>query len=143
MRLVPNFKGFDFFPHDLRLPFMKYRDLAVGLSIVGMLLSLGLFFTRGLNYGVDFKGGTMIEVQSKDGAADIGAMREKLGKLGLGGVQIQQFGAPTDVLIRIEQQPGGDEREEHRIGSGLGVLAHRAEPAASCSWMIVGISPNR
>ena len=44
MRLVPNFKGYDFFPHDLRLPFMKYRDLAIGLSIVGMLLSLGLFF---------------------------------------------------------------------------------------------------
>ena len=122
MRLVPNFKGFDFFPHDLRLPFMKYRDLAVGLSIVGMLLSLGLFFTRGLNYGVDFKGGTMIEVQSKDGAADIGAMREKLGKLGLGGVQIQQFGAPTDVLIRIEQQPGGDAEQQVALKKTIDTL---------------------
>ena len=108
MNLLPNFKGIDFFPHDLRLPFMRYRDLAVGLSVVAMCLSLALFFFRGLNYGVDFKGGSMIEVQSTSGPADIGAMREKLGKLGVGGVQIQQFGAPTDVLIRIEEQPGGE-----------------------------------
>ncbi|MGD9804664.1 MAG: protein translocase subunit SecF [Hyphomicrobiaceae bacterium] len=112
MRFIPNFKGFDFFPHDLRLPFMRYRDLAVGLSIVAMVLSLGLFFVRGLNYGVDFKGGSMIEVQSVSGPADVAALRESLNKAGLGGVQIQQFGAPTDVLIRIEEQPGGEEAQQ-------------------------------
>jgi preprotein translocase subunit SecF/SecD/SecF fusion protein len=112
MRFIPNFKGFDFFPHDLRLPFMRYRDLATILSIVLMAISLGLFLVRGLNYGVDFKGGSMIEVQSKSGPADIGALREQLSKAGLGGVQIQQFGAPTDVLIRIEQQPGGDQAQQ-------------------------------
>ena len=122
MRLVPNFKGFDFFPHDLRLPFMKYRDLAVGLSIVAMAISLGLFFVRGLNYGVDFKGGTMLEVQSKTGPADITAMRDKLHKLGLGGVQIQQFGAPTDVLIRIEQQPGGDGEQQVALKKAVDAL---------------------
>ena len=122
MRLVPNFKGFDFFPHDLRLPFMKYRDLAVGLSIVAMAISLGLFFVRGLNYGVDFKGGTMIEVQSKEGPADITAMRDKLHKLGLGGVQIQQFGAPTDVLIRIEQQPGGEAEQQVALKKAIDAL---------------------
>ena len=122
MRLVPNFKGFDFFPHDLRLPFMKYRDLAVGLSIVAMAISLGLFFVRGLNYGVDFKGGTMLEVQSKTGPADISAMRDKLHKLGLGGVQIQQFGAPTDVLIRIEQQPGGDGEQQVALKKAVDAL---------------------
>ena len=122
MRLVPNFKGFDFFPHDLRLPFMKYRDLAVGLSVVAMALSLGLFFVRGLNYGVDFKGGTMLEVQSKTGPADITAMRDKLHKLGLGGVQIQQFGAPTDVLIRIEQQPGGDGEQQVALKKAVDAL---------------------
>ena len=122
MRLVPNFKGFDFFPHDLRLPFMKYRDLAVGLSVVAMALSLGLFFVRGLNYGVDFKGGTMIEVQSKDGPADISGMRDKLHKLGLGGVQIQQFGAPTDVLIRIEQQPGGESEQQAALKKAIDAL---------------------
>lgn len=112
MRFLPNFKGVDFFPHNVRLPFMKYKGLALALSVLAMALSLGLFFTRGLNYGVDFKGGSMIEVQSLSGPADIGALREKLGRLGLGGVQIQAFGAPTDVLIRIEEQPGGEAAQQ-------------------------------
>lgn len=112
MRFIPNFKGHDFFPHDLRLPFMRYRDLAVWMSVAAMALSLGLFFFRGLNYGVDFKGGTMIEVESTSGAADLEAMRSKLGGLGLGAVQIQNFGKPENVLIRIEQQSGGEAQQQ-------------------------------
>jgi len=108
MMFIPNFKGYDFFPHNLRLPFMRYKGLAITLSFIGMAASLALFLVHGLNYGVDFKGGSMIEVQSKTGPADIAQLREKLGKLGLGGVQIQSFGTPADVLIRIEQQEGGD-----------------------------------
>ena len=60
MRFIPNFKGFDFFPHDLRLPFMRYKGIALALSIVAMALSLAIFFAKSLNYGVDFKGGTLI-----------------------------------------------------------------------------------
>ena len=60
-----------------------------------MALSLAVCASRGLNYGVDFKGGSLIEVQSKTGPADIGALREKLNRLGLGAVQIQQFGRPA------------------------------------------------
>jgi preprotein translocase subunit SecF len=112
MQFIPNFKGYDFFPHDLRLPFMRYKALALTLSVVAMAASLALFFMLGLNYGVDFKGGTMIEVQSKTGPADIVQLREKLGKLGLGGVQIQSFGTPADVLIRIEQQEGGEAQQQ-------------------------------
>jgi preprotein translocase subunit SecF len=112
MNFIPNFKGMDFFPHDLRIPFMRYRDLAVGLSVMAMIISLALFFTRGLNYGVDFKGGSLIELQATSGTADIGVIRDKLHKLGLGTPQIQQFGAPADVLIRIEQQPGGDAEQQ-------------------------------
>jgi len=108
MRLIPNFKGFDFFPHNMRLPFMRYKGLALGLSILAMLLSLGLFFTKGLNYGVDFKGGTMLEIKSNSGPADVSALRDKLGSLGLGSVQIQEFGDPETVLIRLEEQPGGE-----------------------------------
>src|ERR1700741_2721487 len=99
MRLIPNFRGFDFFPHDLRLPFMRYKGLCLVLSIVAMALSLAIFAVRGLNYGVDFKGGSRLEVQSTSGPADSAALREKLGKLGLGAVQIQSFGTPNDVLI--------------------------------------------
>ena len=147
MTLLPNFKGFDFFPHDLRLPFMRYRDLAVGMSIVAMIVSLGLFFVRGLNYGVDFKGGSMIEVQSTLGPADLSGIREKLGGLGLGGVQIQQFGAPTDILIRIEEQPGGDGAQQVALKKvidalGTGYQQRRVEvvgPAVSSELRTTGL----
>ncbi len=146
MRLLPNFKGFDFFPHDLRLPFMRYRDVAVGISIVAMLLSLALFFIKGLNYGVDFKGGSMVEVQSTTGPADLAAMRDKLNHLGLGGVQIQQFGAPTDVLIRVEEQPGGEGAQQVALKKvvdalGSGYVQRRVEvvgPAVSSELRFTG-----
>lgn len=112
MFLVPDFKGFDFFPHHLRLNFMRLRDVCVGASLLAMVASLILIFTIGFNYGVDFKGGSMIEVQAKAGDADIGALRETLGGLGLGDVQIQEFGKSTDALIRIEQQPGGEAAQQ-------------------------------
>jgi preprotein translocase subunit SecF/SecD/SecF fusion protein len=108
MRFIPVFKGHDFFPHNTRFPFMRYKGICLWLSIIAMTLSLILLGVRGLNYGIDFKGGSMVEVQSTQGPADIAALRDKLGGLGLGGVQIQTFGAPTDVLIRVEEQPGGE-----------------------------------
>jgi preprotein translocase subunit SecF len=81
------------------------------LSIVAILL----FFFHGLNFGIDFVGGTLIEVQSKTGPADIAKMRTTLGGLGLGEVQLQEFGAPTDVLIRVAQQPGGEQAQQAAI----------------------------
>jgi preprotein translocase SecF subunit len=136
---IPNFKGVDFFPHDTRINFMRFKSICFWGSILAMLLSLGLFFTKGLNYGVDFKGGSMIEVQSKSGPADISGMRRTLGGLGLGDVQIQQFGAPTDVLIRIEQQAGGDVAQQAALAKvkkalGDGFIERRVEvvgPAVS------------
>ena len=111
MLIVPNFKGYDFFPHGTHLPFMKFKAICFWASIVAMALSLLVIGVRGFNYGVDFKGGTMVEVQSKAGPADIAGMRAKLGGLGLGDVQIQQFGSASDVLIRVEQQAGNDPKD--------------------------------
>jgi preprotein translocase subunit SecF len=122
MRFIPNFKGLDFFPHDLRLPFMRFKGLCLALSIIAMLLSLAIIWERGFNYGVDFTGGTMLEVQSKAGPADIGELRDKLGRLGIGNVQIQSFGKATDVLIRIEQQKGGEAAQQAALDKVLGAL---------------------
>jgi preprotein translocase subunit SecF len=112
MRLLPNFKGHDFFPHDLRVPFMRFKGVCLLLSIVAMAASLGLFLANGLNYGVDFRGGTVLQLQSKTGPADIGQLRDKLGRLGIGIPQIQRFGNDTDVMVRIEEQPGGEAAQQ-------------------------------
>ena len=130
---VPDFKGFDFFPHDLRLPFMRFKGLCLALSIIAMAISLGLYFTRGLNYGVDFKGGSLIEVQHKNGPADLAAMRTQLNDLGLGGVQIQSFGSDTDVLIRVEEQPGGDAEQQVAMKKVVDSLGPTIRNAASRS----------
>ena len=147
MFLVPDFKGFDFFPHGTRLDFMKWKGLCFSLSMIAMAMSLGLFLVKGLNYGVDFKGGSLIEVQSKSGPADLGAVRERVGGLGLGDVQVQSFGAPTDVLIRVEEQPGGDKAQQDALNKvvtalGDGFTQRRVEvvgPAVSSELRTTGI----
>jgi preprotein translocase subunit SecF len=111
MLFLPNFKGFDFFPHGTHLPFMRFKGPCLLASIIAMALSFVLIATYGFNFGVDFKGGTIVEVQSKSGPADLAELRRSLGGLGLGEVQIQSFGAPSDVLIRVEQQTGTDARD--------------------------------
>jgi preprotein translocase SecF subunit len=127
MFLVPDFKGIDFFPHGTRLNFMKFKNVCFFGSIAAMLVSLFLIFTMGFNYGVDFKGGAMIEVKSKDGPDDITSLRSKIGELGLGDVQIQTFGSPQDVLIRIEEQAGGDQAQQDALKKVQGVLGDAYE----------------
>jgi preprotein translocase subunit SecF len=119
---IPNFKGFDFFPHGTHINFMRFKAVCFWGSILAMALAIGLIAFKGFNYGVDFKGGSMIEVQSSAGPADIAAMRSKLGSLGLGDVQIQQFGSGNDVLIRVEQQPGGDGAQQGALKSVIDAL---------------------
>src|SRR5690554_1879458 len=112
MFLVPDFKGHDVFSHHLNLPIMRYKEVYLAISILLMLLSLGLVMFKGFNLGVDFKGGSMIEVRAKSGEADLGDMRSSLGALGLGSVTIQNIGSAGDVLIRVEQQPGEEEAQQ-------------------------------
>jgi preprotein translocase SecF subunit len=123
MRFFPKFNGYDFFPHGTRIDFMRWRDICFWGSIVSIIVSIALFLTMGLNYGVDFKGGTMLEVQTKSGTpADIQTMRNQLGGLGLGDVQIQEFGTTNDVLIRLEAQPGGEEAQQAAMKKVLDTL---------------------
>ena len=108
-------KGLRFIPSDTRIGFIRYRMISFAVSGLLMLASLGLFFTAGLNYGIDFKGGTLIEVRNKSGPVDLASMRSRLSTIGVGEVQIQEFGAPSDVLIRIEQQKGGEKNQQNAI----------------------------
>jgi preprotein translocase subunit SecF len=102
-------------PDDTKFDFMRFRRISFPISAVLSIVAILLFFFHGLNFGIDFVGGTLIEVQSKTGPADIAKMRATLGGLGLGEVQLQEFGAPTDVLIRVAQQPGGEQAQQAAI----------------------------
>ena len=95
-------------PDDTHFDFTRFRRISFPISAALSIVAIILFFTHGLNFGIDFKGGTLLEVQSKTGTSDIASMRATLSNLGLGEVQLQQFGGPADVLIRLAQQPGGE-----------------------------------
>src|ERR1700675_3642887 len=94
---------------------MRFRRISFPVSALLSIAAIALFFFHGLNFGIDFVGGTLMEVQSKSGPADLSKMRTTLNGLGLGDVQLQQFGAPTDVLIRVAQQPGGEAAQQAAV----------------------------
>ncbi len=102
-------------PDDTRFDFMRFRRISFPLSALMTVIAVTLYFTHGLNFGIDFRGGTLMEVQAKSGQADLAQMRAALSTLELGEFQLQQFGGPADVLIRISQQPGGDEAQQHAL----------------------------
>jgi preprotein translocase subunit SecF len=102
-------------PDDTKFDFMRFRRISFPLSAILSVLAIVSYFTVGLNFGIDFVGGTLMEVQSKSGPANLATMRTTLNALNFGDVQLQQFGAPTDVLIRIPQQPGGETAQQEAV----------------------------
>ncbi len=103
-----------FVPDKTKIAFMKGRILGLTTSAVLSTASVILFFSPGLNYGTDFKGGIQVELKTQ-GPADFAALRTDLDRLGVGGVQLQQFGAPDEVLIRLEHQAGGDDAQQAAV----------------------------
>ncbi|TYC65807.1 protein translocase subunit SecF [Stappia sp. BW2] len=102
-------------PDNTKIKFMWLRKVSFPLSIILVIASFAAFFTVGLNYGIDFKGGTIIEIKT-DGPADIASIRSDLSSLNLGDVQVQEFGGSDDILIRIEEQPGGELAQQAVVG---------------------------
>lgn len=87
---------------DTKVKFVRYRVMAFVLSVLLIIGSIGAFTSNGLNFGIDFKGGTLIEISS-EAEIDIAQLREQLTGLNIGEVQIQQFGTPSDALIRVSE----------------------------------------
>src|SRR6202166_4691269 len=106
---------------------MRFRRISFPISALMSILAISLYFFHGLNFGIDFKGGTLIEVRAKSGDADLAKMRSTLGTLGLGEVQLQQFGGPSDVLIRIAEQPGGDAAQQEAVTKVRGALGDQVD----------------
>ena len=141
LRIVPDNTHFDF---------IRFRRISFPISAVLSIIAITLYFTHGLNFGIDFSGGTLMEVQSKTGPVDIAKMRFTVSNLGLGEVQLQEYGSPDTVLIRIAQQPGGEQAQQQvepkvRAALGDGVEYRRIDvvgPRVSgefLHWGIIGI----
>jgi preprotein translocase SecF subunit len=110
-------RSFRLVPDNTRIPFLRYRYWAYGFSLALILLSVILLPLKGLNFGIDFRGGIMLEVGVPGEAADLRAMRNALGGLGLGEVALQEFGAANVVLIRIQRQEGGEEAQQAAVSA--------------------------
>ncbi len=109
-------------PAKTNIGFMAHRVKAFVLSGVLFVASIGLFLAVDLNYGIDFEGGILIEVGTP-GPADLGRMRGALSGLDLGEVALQEFGRDTEVLVRVERQPGDSSAQQRAVAAVKEALA--------------------
>ncbi len=116
------FKPVEFIPRDTKIPFSAFFRVCLAVSAALFIGTAILLSTVGLNFGIDFKGGTVIAVRSTDGPVDISQMRNDIGGLGLGDVQIQEFGQPSDVMIRVPLQPGGEQAQQEALSAIQNIL---------------------
>ncbi len=104
--------------------FIRLRFIAFGITAVLILGSFASMAVKGFNFGIDFAGGIVIEVESTNGPADLAKMRQALDTLGLGEVSLQEFGEThRDVMIRVQKQEGDSHAEMaalNRIKQALG-----------------------
>ena len=134
-------------PDDTKFDFMRFRRISFPISALLSIIAISLYFFHGLNFGIDFRGGTLLEVRATSGQADLAQMRTTLSGLGLGEVQLQQFGGPNEVLIRIAEQPGGDAAQQEAVGKvrtalGTSVEYRRVEvvgPRVSSELLSYGV----
>ncbi len=102
-------------PDNTRFGFMKFRAVSFPFSALASIVAVVAFLTVGMNVGIDFKGGTVVELQAKAEKADIAAVRGAAEKLSLGDVEVQEFGSKRDVLLRVGLQPGGDKAQNEVV----------------------------
>jgi SecD/SecF fusion protein len=128
LRIRPLF-GVDLIPRNTSFRFMRARFLGIAVSAVLSVTSVVLLVKPGLNYGIDFIGGSLIEVKTEQ-PARLDSLRAGLSGLGLGEIALQEAGSPNQVLVRIERQPGDDKAQVEatdRVRTALSEIA----PASS------------
>jgi preprotein translocase subunit SecF len=109
------------FAENANYNFVGQRYIAFFITAVMILGSVYLFAAKGLNYGIDFTGGIMMEVRTPS-EPDLTKIRSGLENLNLGAISIQEFGDKTDFMIRVPQQKGGAKEQQEAIASVKTVL---------------------
>ena len=107
-------KTLNLLPIKPNLNFIGKQNIFFIISALFLVLSIGSFLTRSLNYGIDFQGGIMIEIRTTQ-PGNLAQMRSLLSDLKLGEISLQEFGEPTDFLIRIQKQDGGEEAQQKAV----------------------------
>ncbi len=120
------FHGFAIVPPNTKVPFIANRRAFFTFSCLMVLGAIALLLVRGLNFGIDFKGGILIEVRTAQ-VANVGEMRSALSNLGLGEVELQEFGDAHEVLIRLPMQEGGDAAQQAALEQVRGALGSGVE----------------
>lgn len=108
-------------PENTKIDFVAKRRAAFAISFALIVATLASLAIQGLNFGIDFRGGILIEAQAPE-PVDIAELRSQLATLDLGEVQLQEFGSPRDILIRIQQQQGGEGEQRAAIEQVRGLL---------------------
>ncbi len=115
--------------YNTNIDFLYWRKLAMGWSIAVLLIAIGSLLIRGMNLGLDFTGGTVIEVQYPE-SVEIPVVRDTLAKAGFGDAQTQHFGTSKEVLIRI---PPHDQRNAATLSNEVLHALQEAEGGAGAT----------
>lgn len=119
-------------PDNTNIDFVRLRRLAFGLTLILSVLAIGVTFAKGLNFGVDFEGGLMIEERFVT-PPDLDRLREVVNAQNVGEASLQQFGDPRTLTIRLPIQEGADEGATNAAVKKVETAISQAFPGATFS----------
>jgi preprotein translocase subunit SecF len=102
-------------PDNMTFNFMRLRRVSYPFSAFMSIVSVVMFIVWGLNFGIDFSGGTLLEVRAKSGVADLTQLRSLGDRFSFGEVEVQAFGGNSDATVRVRLQPGGDAAQQAAV----------------------------
>ena len=114
-------------PENTKINFLRNKSIFLSGSLAMVIISLLVSFIIGLNFGIDFRGGVLLELRSINGNANISELRKSLEDFNLGEVSIQEFGQPSDALVRIQKQEGDEKSQDAKLNEVKNILSNSYE----------------